>query len=99
MELWSPGGRLEPQVHWMNSFVATSYLGGGIRTNAEAEGLFADRVADCGGDHPNYSGDCYPEPATGAHCGERGVRSGVDSHHQHSNDFIQLKLPDGGFCV
>ena len=60
------------------------------------KGLLADRVADCSSYHFNYCRDCYPEPAAGADCGERSVGRSVDSDTEHSADFIQLRLPDGG---
>src|SRR5271170_5212849 len=66
--------------------------------NAETKGLLTDRIADCGGDHPDHRRDCYPEPIARAYCGERIVRGSVDSYAEHSADFIQFRLPHGGLC-
>src|SRR5260370_2201525 len=66
--------------------------------NAETKGLLTDRIADCGGDHPDHRRDCYPEPAACAYCSQRVVRRGVDSHLEHSTDFLQLRLPHSGLC-
>src|SRR5216683_4392376 len=38
--------------------------------DAETKGLLTDRIADCGGDHPDHRRDCHPEPVARAHCGQ-----------------------------
>src|SRR5208337_337328 len=38
--------------------------------NAETKRLLTDRIADCGGDHPDHRRYRYPEPAARAHCGQ-----------------------------
>src|SRR5271167_18335 len=67
--------------------------------NAETKGLLTDRTADRGGDHPDHRRDCYPEPVACTYCGERVVRCGIASHHQHGSDLIQLRLSNGGLCI
>src|SRR6202047_3287085 len=38
--------------------------------NAETKGLLTDRIADCGGDHPDHRCNCYPEPVARTYRGQ-----------------------------